>query len=156
MGLQQDMLAEEVRQLSLREPVTASPGTSLREAVTKMRAGRLGCAIVVDDDRKPLGIFTENLLTQLLTQDAAALDDPVEKHMASPCPWVRLTDPIYDVLDAMESKNIRFLCVLDDEGRLTGLTGQKGIIEYVADHFPNQVLAQRIGGRAAPEVREGA
>ena len=155
MGLQQDMQSEQVRRLSLRVPVTATPGTPLREAIAAMRNSKLGCAIVIDDDHKPLGIFTESLLTQLLVSEPEALHGPIENYMAQPCPWVRESDPIEEVVEAMENKNARFLCVLNDEGRLIGLTGQKGIMEYIADHFPG-ILAQRIGGKAAPASREGA
>ena len=40
--------------------------------------------------------------------------------------------------------------------RIAGLTGQKGLIEFVADHFPGQVMVQRIGGQPYPSDREGA
>ena len=67
-----------------------------------------------------------------------------------------MTDPIADVLAALELKNVRFLAVLDEEGRLVGLTGQKGLMEYVADHFPGQVAVQRINCGPFPQEREGA
>ena len=42
----------------------------------------------------------------------------------------------------------RFLCVLDEDGRTrVALTGQKGLSEYIADHFPQQVMVQRVGGK---------
>ncbi len=156
MGLQQDMQNEPVSQLSLREPVTAVRGTTLREAITLMREKKLGCTVVIDEDRKPIGMFSESMLTQLLAQDAARIDEPIEEHMAGQWPWVRLTDTVADVLEALECKNVRFLCVVDDGDRLVGLTGQKGLMEYVADHFPGQVMVQRIGGKPFPQDREGA
>ncbi len=156
MGLQENIQKEPVSQLALREPVTAERGTTLREAIAKMREKKLGCTVVVDPDRKPIGMFTESMLTQLLAQNAVSLDHPIEQHMAEQWPWVRLTDPIADVLEAMELKNVRFLCVVDQQDRLVGLTGQKGLMEYVADHFPGQVMVQRIGGKPYPQDREGA
>ena len=75
--------------------------------------------------------------------------------MAKQWPWVQTSDPIVDVLEAMLTKNVRFLCVVDEEGRVVGLTGQKGLMEYVAEHFPGQVMVQRVG--CAPYLnREGA
>ena len=76
--------------------------------------------------------------------------------MAEQLPWVKLSDPIADVLEAMQLKNLRFLCVIDEEGQLAGLTGQKGLMEYVADHFPSQVMVQRIGSKPYITDREGA
>ena len=71
-------------------------------------------------------------------------------------PTVSLADPISTVLDAMERANVRFVIVVDQQGQLAGLTGQKGLMEYVAEHFPGQAIVQRIGGAPYPTDREGA
>ncbi|MDH3716794.1 MAG: CBS domain-containing protein [Planctomycetota bacterium] len=156
MGLQENMQKEPVSRLAVREPVTAERETTLRQATTLMREGKLGCTVVIDQDGKPIGIFTESMLTQLLAENAAGIDEPIEKYMSEQWPWVRSTDPITDVLEAMELKNVRFLCVVDDDDRLIGLTGQKGLMEYIAEHFPGQVMVQRIGGKPYQQDREGA
>ncbi len=157
MGLQQNFHDEPVSRLSLREPVTAAPSETLRDVIGRMRDKKLGCVIVVDGDDKPVGIFTESALTQLLGRHGGqVVNEPIEKHMASPCTWVKLTDPITYVVEAMQLKNVRFICVVDESGRVAGLTGQKGLIEFVADHFPDQVMVQRIGGTPYSNKREGA
>ena len=66
------------------------------------------------------------------------------------------SDPIVSVLESLELKNIRFLAVVDEDGRLAGLTGQKGLMEYVADHFPGEVMVQRVGQTPFLHQREGA
>jgi hypothetical protein len=45
--------------------------------------------------------------------------------------------------------------VVDEEGKVTALAGQKSLMEYVAEHFPGQVMVQRIGCPPCSE-REGA
>jgi len=157
MGLQQNFQIEPVSRLALREPVLAQPRESVREVIMRMRDQKLGCAIVVGKDKKPIGIFTESTLVQLMAQPGrSAIDDRIEDHMTSPCPWVKLSDPVAYVVEAMQLKNVRFLCVVDDQGRVVGLTGQKGLIEFVADHFPGQVMVQSIGGKPYQTTREGA
>ena len=156
MGLYENMRNEPVSQLALREPVVCGPQDTVRRAIEKMREKKLGCVIIVDDDRKPVGMFTESMLMQLLVNDTDALARPIESHMAEKWPWVKLNDPVVDVLEAMQAKNVRFICVVDDDGRLAGLTGQKGLMEYVADHFPEQVMVQRIGCTPYTQQREGA
>jgi hypothetical protein len=69
---------------------------------------------------------------------------------------VKQSDPIVNVLLAMQAQNVRFVCVLDDEGRAVALTGQKGLMEYIADHFPGQIMVQRIGCAPYIQQREGA
>lgn len=156
MGLYQNMQVEPLSELALREPIVVSPSITVRDAVLKMRGSNLGCVIAVDEQQKPVGMFTESMLTQLLVTDPAGLNEPLKAHLSTHWPWVKQTDKIVDVLEAMQMKNIRFLCVVDEEGRLVGLTGQKGLMEYVAEHFPGQVMVQRIGGSPYPSQKEGA
>lgn len=157
MGLWQDFQEEPISKLSLREPVIAASQDTVRTAIGRMRDQQLGCTIVADRWNKPVGIFTESAVTALLNREGPQiLDDPLKTHMTTPCPWVQLTDPISYMLEAMQLKNLRFLCVVDDTGKIVGLTGQKGLIEFVADHFPGQVMVQRVGGHAYPTHREGA
>ena len=155
MGLQENIRNEPVRQLNLRQPVVCSPETTLRTAIERMRECRLGCAIIVDQEHKPVGMFTESMLTGLIARGSVAWEDPVSCHMAEQWPWVKESDPIADILAAMQLKNVRFVCVVDEEGKLTALAGQKSLMEYVAEHFPGQVMVQRIGCPPCSE-REGA
>jgi predicted transcriptional regulator len=120
-----------------------------------MRSRELGCVFVVDADHKLIGMFTESMLTQQLAHGKALLDEPIKSHMSDHWPWVQMADPIADVLEAMNVNNTRFICVVDKDGRAAALTGQKGLMEYIADHFPSQVMVQRIG--CSPTLdREGA
>lgn len=156
MGLYENIRSEPVRRLALREPVVVAQDATVRDAVVAMRRQKLGCAIVVDDDHKPLGLFAESQLTQLLSERPSVVDDPLLPHVDWQWPRVHLHDPISFVLAALEFTNIRFLIVIDDRGRLAGLTGQKGLMEYVAEHFPRQVTVQRIGCKPYLAEREGA
>ncbi len=156
MGLRENMCSEPVSTLALREPVTAKPQATIRDAIEQMRAKKLGCVIVVDECGTAVGMFTESMLTQLVAQDHQVVNDRLANHMARQWPHVKLTDTIESVLDALDFKNVRFLCVVDDADRLVGLTGQKGLMEYVADHFPLRVMVERIGGPASFHEREGA
>ncbi|MBD3676294.1 MAG: CBS domain-containing protein [Planctomycetaceae bacterium] len=156
MGLQENMRAEQVRTLSLREPVTVSPDEPLNQVVDAMKSHRLGCAIIVDADGKPIGIFTESQLIKLLADESTDFSAPVSSAMESNWPSARDDAPIVEVLNQMTSRNLRFVIVVDAEGNLVGLTGQRGLLEYIADHFPEQVMVQRIGGTPHLNTREGA
>jgi CBS domain-containing protein len=156
VGLQENIRTEKVRQLALREAIMIGPDLSIRDVVLKMREKSLGCVIVVDDDMKPLGMFTEAMLRHLLVEDPKAVDDRVDAHMVREFPCTTLDDPILTVLDAMQSAHHRFVVVLDEDGRVTALTGQKGLMEYIAEHFPRVVLTQPVGVKPPLEQREGA
>ena len=155
MGLFENIQNDKVKDLNLRDPVLAKPDDKVRDVVHAMRNHKLGCAIVVDDDRKPVGMFTESMLTQMVAREPKLIQDNVGEHCADHWPQVTLDDPVAAVLDALEIKNVRFLSVVDEKGRIAGLTGQKGLMEYVAEHFP-QVPVQRVGQSPSMKAREGA
>ena len=46
--------------------------------------------------------------------------------------------------------------VLDNDGKVIALTGQKGLMEYIADHYPGQIMVQRVGVPPYSQSREGA
>lgn len=156
MSLRQNLASETVDKLNLREALTISPDKTIREAVNTMRDGNLGCVVVVDDERKPVGLFTEAMLRQAICRDPCCVGAKVAEHMATAFPWVATDDTIDTVLEAMEAKNHRFVVVVDADHRVVGLTGQKGLMEYVAEHFPEEVMVQRVGTKPYPATREGA
>lgn len=156
MGLYENMLTEPIRQLALRDAITMPAELSVRDAVLRMRDRKLGCVIVVDEQDKPLGMFTEAMLRRLLIDDRSALDDSVQNRMARQFPCAKITDPVVTVLEAMQAENHRFVCVVDETGRVAGLTGRKGLMEYIADHFPQTVLTERAGAESPRSQREGA
>lgn len=156
MSLQENLSTEPVRRLNLRTPVLVDEASTVRDVVQAMRKARLGCAILVDGQSRPVGMFTEAILRETLARGARFLDEPVCEHAARTFPWVRLDDPVELVLDAMRSNNTRFICVVDDEQKVAGLTGQKGLMEYISEHFPRQVVVQQVGGEHYTHEREGA
>jgi len=156
MGLRENLRNEPVSRLALRKPVVVGAEATVREGILQMRERELGCVIVVDDDQRPLGIFTEGMLRKMIVRNPAGVEQPLRDHMNREVRWVRLTDSIATVLQSMQVKKTRFLGVIDKDGRLVGLTGQKGLMEFVAEHFPQQVMVQRIGGPPHFAEREGA
>jgi predicted transcriptional regulator len=157
MGLKENLTNETVSQLPCREAIRIPPEATVREAVEILQSKQLGCAVVVDEADKPLGVFTERTLIDLLLQQPENLDSlQVRDHLEAEWFCVQTTDPIARVLDLVQNRGARFVVELDDAGKVKGLTGQKGLSEYIADHFPEQVMVQRIGGQPGMETREGA
>jgi CBS domain-containing protein len=141
----------------LREAILVRPDTPVRAAIEMMRQKRLGCTIVVDENGKAVGAFTERNVIQLLLQRPGDFDTVlVDHHLDDDWFVMKPSDPIHIVMDAVAKGGARFVCVADEEGRPIALTGQKGLSEYVAEHFPQQVMVQRIGGKPGMETREGA
>lgn len=155
MSLLENLQQETIDRLPLREPVVVEPRTVVRAAVEKMRARQLGCAVIVDSAGAPVGVFTERSLLAVLFDDAS-LDKSYVDDFADPeCLTLKKSEPIARVWEAVVRNGVRFICVTDADGRLVGLTGQRGLAEYVSEHFPQLVMAQRLGGKPWMDEREG-
>jgi CBS domain-containing protein len=157
MKLEHNIRNELVADLPLREAITVQVHTPVNVAIELMRGKQLGCAIVIDGDGKPLGTFTERTIIDLMLQQPDNLATlAVGKHMDDDWFVVRNSDTICEVLETIQNRSARFICVVDEEGRVVALTGQKGLSEYVAEHYPQQVMVQRVGGKPGQQQREGA
>lgn len=156
MALKTNLESESVAKLPLREAVKVGPSTLLRDVVAQLRAKELGCAIVVDVEDKPLGIFTERALMRLLLGGVSLDEAHVGDHLDPKFAVVALSDPIESVMLKILDEGHRFLAVVDENGRAVGLTGQRGMAEYVSEHYPQQVMVQRLGSNQSMQHREGA
>ncbi len=156
MGFRQDIEQDPVSNLPLREAVVVQPDTPIREAVAQMQAKPLGCAVIVDQAGTPSGLFTEQSLLDVLTQNVSLDDRTVSEFLDPAFLVVKSAEPISRVWDAIERDGLRFVCVTNSDGKLTGVTGQRGIFEYLADCYPQEVVVQRLGSTPWMQQREGA
>jgi len=156
MGLRSDILNHQVSALPMREGLIVAPDARLGETMQKMQAAHLGCVVVVDERGRPLGKFTERRLMRLVVAGKAKPDTRVGDHVFGAEDCVTRNDPIHKMIRIMEDRQLRFIIVVDEQGRVIGLTGQKGLMEYIAEHFPRQVKVQRMQAKLHMDEREGA
>ena len=156
MGLRENILNEPVSRLELRDVLTVRRKTAVREAVRLMRDNRLGCAIVIDAKNKPVGKFTEHLLTRMLVTDVSSLDQPVDHFMYDSADTISQDQPIQDMMKFMKAKSLRYVCVVDKKGHAIGLAGHKSLVGFIVEHFPRLVKVQRMSSMISMQEAEGA
>ncbi len=156
MSFRDELTADKVEALSLRDAIAVDGHTVVRAAVALMRSHGLGCAVIVDLHCRPVGIFTERSVIQMLAEGVCLDTTPVSEfcdlnfHVAS------TLDPIAKVWDAITHSGARFVCVTDKTGQLIGLTGQRGLSEYLCETYSQEVTVQRLGSTPWMLQREGA
>lgn len=156
MGLRENLRREPISQLELHKAVTVRPQTPVHEAIEALRRESVGAVIVTDDDGRPAGMFTEKLLIRLLVYRPEATHEPVASHMSARIECLKADEPIARLISTMQRHALRWVCVVDGDGRPTALADLRGVIEYVVDHFPRLVKVQPIEPRLSIENREGA
>ncbi|SUD91211.1 KpsF/GutQ family sugar-phosphate isomerase [Psychrobacter phenylpyruvicus] len=94
--------------------------TTLHNALFVMTSGRLGMAVIVDDDNKVVGIFTDGDLRRCL-EKKIDLDTPMSQIMTPNPKQVSKNMRASDALSVMNEKAISQLLIVDDEQQLEGV-----------------------------------
>lgn len=156
MGLRENILRDPVSDLAYRSLLTIDADIPVHRALSMLRDAKIGCAVITDDAGKPRAQFTEKHLVAMLGTGNGSLDDPVEKHMSAEFCMVTGHDTVAQVIGMMQTRRQRWIIVVDDDGKAVAITGLRGAVEYIVDHFPRQVKVEPIGTKLATDQREGA
>ena len=135
LDLRGSLIADRVDALGISPAVSVAPTESIRQVIARMVAERVGCIVVVQDARLE-GIFTErDVLTRVLAA-GAKLDQPIQTVM-TPKPDVLHPDAtVADVVRLMHDGGYRHMPVVEDDGTLAGVVSVKRVAEYLVEHFP--------------------
>jgi CBS domain-containing protein len=129
---------QKVSVLPTDDYVAVSPYTPLSQAIEAMKKDEGGCVIVSDDGRVA-GIFTErDLLTKVLGEDVD-LESPINGWMQ---PVVETLSPdatIGDAVRLMNEKSFRNIPLVKD-GELRGSISVFDIITYLAECYPKATM----------------
>jgi CBS domain-containing protein len=130
-GLGRSVMEDDLRQLE-QEFLGVSPETSADEVIDKMKAARVGCALVLDNGQL-VGIFTERDLLNKLTGKQATPRDTAVKELMSPNPeTLQETDSIAAALNKMSMGRYRHLPVRKADGTYS-VTSIKHVLKYIAE-----------------------
>ena len=142
MELRQILRSQTASRLPCREALTVPRQAIIRSAIARMKSKQLGCVVIVDSGDRPLGTFTERSVVSLLVNNPEAIDTrPVGEHLDSKSITVRHNDPILSVFESMQNNDARYAVVTSAEGRATRLTGQKGMMDYIASLYSPHIAS---------------
>lgn len=138
ISLEENLRTEKIRHLKLADPTCMPPGTSLAQAIEKMRENRAACALVCDD-RKLIGILTERDILRKVIGEPADLSKPVDTLMATHPRTLSPDDTLLAAIDLMTRGGYRHVPLTDGTGRLVGLISAHDLVDHIAEHFPTEV-----------------
>ncbi len=135
-------LAErKIRVLTRRDPMMVPPGTRLIECLRAIQRSGVGDSVlVVDADRRLLGVLTERDIFGRLIGTGVDLSQPVETMMTTNPRHLSLESTVRDAIALMESGRYRNVPLIDDEGIVVGIVRQQDILRYLAEAFPEELL----------------
>ena len=124
-------LHSQLAALIKRPPITATPDTTLRDAVLSMSENRVGSVIVVEPESgRPIGIFTLRDLLHKVAAKSCDLDQRVMQVMSgSNLLMLNWRSTIYQAAIVMARHGVHHVIVVDAAGKLKGIVSQEDIYE---------------------------
>ncbi len=119
--------------LLTRKPLYMKPSDTVLEAVKRMAEENVGSVVIVDEDMKPIGIFTErDLLIRVCARGLDMAKVKLEEVMTRDPITVRESDTARKALEIMLHFGFRHLPVVDSEGRLVGVVSIRDVTQPLA------------------------
>ena len=128
-----------VRDVMSKDVQVARPGDSLQEVAGRMAGGDFGFMPVADGDRL-IGTITDRDIAIRAVAGGAACTSPVVEYITREPQTAYADDDLKTVLDAMGSKQIRRLPVLDKDERLVGVVSLGDLSTRVKEKYAGEAL----------------
>lgn len=109
--------------------VQVVPQDTVADALRLMVERDIGAVVVVEDGR-PVGVFTERDVSRRILDDPKLLDREVGNVMSAPVVTVTPTDEVVFIFGLMTDKRIRRLPVVDGN-RLVGIVTERDLLRWV-------------------------
>jgi CBS domain-containing protein len=109
-----------VKDIMCKKVITAKEDLSIQQAVQLLQDRHVGSIIVIDDEQKVIGIFTERDAIRLMANKFST-EEPLSKIMSSHVVTISHEASFDEAKRLMLSHDIRHLPVTDTTGKLIGL-----------------------------------
>ncbi|MEW6648024.1 MAG: CBS domain-containing protein [Pseudomonadota bacterium] len=110
-------------------------GTSVAAAAARMAQEGHGCVIVTDEAQRPAGILTERDVVRIGLEQRDPQQLTLTAVMTKPVLTISATTPLHAAMERMNKNGLRRLVVVDDEGRVCGLLGQRDVTRGLESRY---------------------
>ena len=112
----------------LTKVITAKPNTTVKEIIKTLYEKHIGCNVIIDDNNKVVGIFTERDAIRLVAENIQ-LNQPIENVMTKNIITLQEDSSINEVRKIISAHKVRHLPVLNQQGELAGLLSVRGLLD---------------------------
>lgn len=130
----------QVSQLSPRPHGKVDVADPMFKVVREMKAKGRG-AVVVEEQGKLVGMFTERDLMSRLDHSDALWQHMIVRDVMTPYPTiVHPDDSLAEALRRLVSGKRRHMPIVDDKGQVLGLLSIRDILVFIASKFPEEMM----------------
>lgn len=119
-----------IRNLMCNKVVTAKEDMSVLDACRLLNQRHVGSVVVVDDEQKCTGIFTERDLIRIVSQETP-LDQPLGKVMTKNVVTISIDASFEEARRLMAIHQIRHLPVTDQTGKVMGIFSMRAFFDEI-------------------------
>ena len=121
-----DML--QVKHMMLTNVITTSPNMSVKQTIKTLYEKHIGCVVVIDNNKKCIGIFTERDAIRLVAENVQ-LDQSLDNVMTKNIITLQEDTSINEARKIISTHKVRHLPVVNKKGELKGLLSVRGILD---------------------------
>jgi CBS domain-containing protein len=114
----------DIEKIIYKKPIVAGLGMTVENAAVEMINNSISSIVVVDEEMRPIGIFTDKDLRKVVIQGDKL--HPISKYMSSPVKTINTNTTIFDAFSKMIDAGIDHL-VLTKEEKVFGVVTGKDI-----------------------------
>ena len=155
MELRSILTTTKVGEITLSTRPALKPTDKVSLAAEEMRNVSHGCVLVIDNDTKLVGIFTERDLLKVIAT-MGTVDVPLADVMTPQPQTITDEATLFEATQLMDEGGYRRLPVIDASNVAVGIVDVKTITHFLVGHFPNTIYSQASEAEVASKNREGA
>ena len=110
----------QVKHMMLTNVITTSPNMSVKQTIKTLYEKHIGCVVVIDNNKKCIGIFTERDAIRLVAENVQ-LDQSLDNVMTKNIITLQEDTSINEARKIISTHKVRHLPVVNQKGELTGL-----------------------------------
>ncbi len=127
--------------------LSVSPSATLNNVLKIMVTNKIS-AVPVIEDSKPVGIISEKDILKLASENIS-FETSASRYMNGPVQMAGLDSLLVDVVESMNSKNIRRVIIVDDDGEAINIVTIRDVVENLEVDY-NRFLLRKL--RNAKEI----
>jgi CBS domain-containing protein len=129
---------DKIRHLNLPSPVRIDRQSSLGSVLGQMQQTRASCVLVCDG-KDLLGVFTTRDVLNKAIDVNTNLEAAITEYM-TPSPATISDDAsIAEAIRMMDSVGVRHLPLVNGQGEVTGMISADHVVNYLVEHFANEI-----------------
>ena len=126
--------------VSLQKPSIVKSGTSITEAVRLMQKMKVGCVLVEDEGSTILGIVTDGDLMHDFVGSTLSGDSAIDNIINDAVTIVSDKSTVTEAVELFYYNKFRHLPVVNEKKKVIGILSVRGLMNYIAEHMPSEVL----------------